>query len=305
MAIIYAHGSFLFFVYVCAACLLGIFGIADTGLTVFWKNLFTVAFEILVGAGVTIFFIDRLNDYRATESLKRQLIREAGSRSNDIALSAVDQLRDKEWLVGSNGLLKGLKLLDAELGKANLENANLEGVNFARATLSNAKLTRANLREANLNLVTLRWTLLNGADLERARLGAYMDHADLSYANLKYADIDEAELLHGCVQVSDLSFARIIDSDMHETDFLGSIFHNTIFENVNLAGARFLAADLLGAELINVRLEDAIMPDDVKYSSEIDLKRYTCHEHREYQAVRRKINEIRAEWQIRPLDDEM
>ncbi len=80
--------------------------------------MIVVTFEILLGAGVTIFFIDRLNTHRAEESLKHRLIREAGSRSLDVAISAVEWMDREGWLTGEDGLLKGADLREARLQEA-------------------------------------------------------------------------------------------------------------------------------------------------------------------------------------------
>ena len=93
MATILRHGSFVFFIYVCVASLMYLLGSPESGLPVALTSLLLVSFEVLVGAGVTILFIDRLNDFRDQDNLKRRLIREAGSRSHDIAISAVEWMR--------------------------------------------------------------------------------------------------------------------------------------------------------------------------------------------------------------------
>ncbi|MDE2776073.1 MAG: pentapeptide repeat-containing protein [Chloroflexota bacterium] len=200
MAAINRHASFFFFIYVCVACLLGIFGIADVGFTAFWQNLFTVALEILVGAGVTIFFIDRLNDHRATESLKRRLIREAGSRSNDIAISAAEWLRREGWLCGSGGLLNGEFLEGANLRNANLERAQFEGSRLSLAYFQDAVLYKVNMRGAHLFDASFQGAGLLHADLTDADLrmaqfgGSILIGADFQGANLQFADLQGAIL---------------------------------------------------------------------------------------------------------------
>ena len=200
MAAIYQHGSFFFFIYVCVACLLGIYGIADAGFSLFWRNLFVVAFEILVGAGVTIFFIDRLNEYRETENLKRRLIREAGSRSNDIAISAVEWLRRDGWLCGKDGLLIGEFLEGANLRKANLELAQFEGSRLSLAYFQDAVLYKANMRgaylfDASFQGASLLYADLRDADLRMSQFGgSILIGADFQGADLQYADLQGATL---------------------------------------------------------------------------------------------------------------
>lgn len=69
-------------------------------------NVWTEALGVAAGAGVTVFMLDRMNTRRERLSLQRRLIREAGSRSNDIAISAVEWLRAEGWLKGTDGLLR-------------------------------------------------------------------------------------------------------------------------------------------------------------------------------------------------------
>lgn len=238
MAIIYKHGSFLFFVYVCVACLLGICGIAGTGFSEFWQNLFTVAFEIIVGAGVTIFFIDRLNEFRATDSLKRRLIREAGSRSHDIAISAVEWMDREGWLSGEAGLLKGADLREARLSEARLGNANLEEAYLDKADLRKTTLNGANLRKAKLTQACLQNAKLNNSDLQEADLGS----ASLEYADLTDTNFEKAEL--GWCNLKSAGLMR-------------ACFRNAVLINANLESARLYQTDMRNAELIHASLEGA------------------------------------------------
>jgi hypothetical protein len=118
----------------------------------------SIAFAILV--------IDRLNERRAEQELKAQLIREMGSPDNGIALRAVEELKARVWfmdammkgayLYGANLLgafLSSFNLENAILSKANLQNANLIGANLRGATLFKANLTSATLALANLQHV--------------------------------------------------------------------------------------------------------------------------------------------------------
>ena len=64
---------------------------------------------------ITIVVLDQINEYRDTQRLKRRLIGEASSQSNETAKSAVDWMRREGWLIGENGLLKGADLSGAIL----------------------------------------------------------------------------------------------------------------------------------------------------------------------------------------------
>jgi hypothetical protein len=81
---------------------------------VFLSNLAPEAVGILV----TVFLIDRLytmrDEARQIRELKERLVREAGSSSNETAKKAIDELRDRGWLSGEDGLLKG-KLFEMQI----------------------------------------------------------------------------------------------------------------------------------------------------------------------------------------------
>ncbi len=88
------------------------------------------------------------------ESLKHRLIREAGSRSNDIVISALEWLDREGWLTGEYGLLNGADLRearsqDASLDEANLQNAKLSKTNSRSAILKEAKFLETNLQNAD------------------------------------------------------------------------------------------------------------------------------------------------------------
>ncbi len=239
MATIYQHGSFLFFVYVCITSLLCLVGLADTGIPTYLKNLFAVAFEVSLGAGVTLFVIDRLYAYRDREGLKQRLIREAGSRSHDIAISAVEWLAREGWLTGDDGLLKGADLREARLQGARLNGANLEGTNLYCADLREAELKRANLANADVFGTNLYRANLQEADLRGTKLDR---------ANLKNAEIKEA----------DLEGASLNTAILRETILGKSILRNTKMANADLHGAWLYETDFQGAELIQARgLKDA------------------------------------------------
>lgn len=148
----------------------------------------------MVGIGITVFLIDRIiqrrDERNAEAAVKRQLVIDAGSRSNEKAKDAVHQLWRKEWLHGEDGLLKG-----ADLGEANLEEAFLPGVNLQQAYLAFTNLQRAALWGANLQDARLGNAKLQRADLHKANLqGADLWYADLREARFAGADLTGASL---------------------------------------------------------------------------------------------------------------
>jgi len=173
----------------------------DDGGLGYVTNLYTE----LLSIGVTIVVLDRINQYRERQNLKKRLVAEAGSRSQTTAVSAVDWLRREGWLEGDDGLLKdidlrGANLAGVDLSRANLEGTNLwgtnlEGVNVGFAKLEGADLRGAKLEGANLRGAKLEGANLNGAKLEKASLWeANLEGADLRYAKLGGAVLDNANL---------------------------------------------------------------------------------------------------------------
>jgi hypothetical protein len=170
--------------------------IKDTG---YWTNAFTEAISVMA----TVILIGKWTEQRAEtrriDQLKKDLVRNAGKRSNSVALDAIDDLRHEGWLCGENGLLKNQNLTRANLSDANLWEANLSGAvstfaNFSFATLSGANLSGAILEHASLTDAKLGQSNLSFALLRRANLsGADLLIADLSGADLCNADLTNAQ----------------------------------------------------------------------------------------------------------------
>ena len=138
-----------------------------------------------LGMTFTVFFIDRLYSRREQRQkilgMKTQLMREARSTVNPIAVNAINEMRALGWLNGRHGLLK-----DCELSNANLENANLSGAN-----LESANLWFANLQGAVLQVTSLRNAWLEAANLK----GADLWQSSLENARLKNALFSETTIL--------------------------------------------------------------------------------------------------------------
>ncbi len=216
-------------------------------------NLFTEGMGIVA----TVFIINRWYAYRERTSLQRRLIREAGSRSRDIAISAVEWMEREGWLRGEDGLLKGANLREARLQDARLDGANLEGAILEQADLRGAKLNGANLRDANLNRADLRCRAeLKGADLR----GAELNEALLSDANLKDADLTEATAVFADLQTATLNGAILTDAALIDCNLQGAFLYNSSFVRAklyrtSLSGAQQANyADWEGATLVGVDL---------------------------------------------------
>jgi hypothetical protein len=137
----------------------------------------------VASVAVAVLVMDSLNERRAEQQLKAQLIRELGSTDNRIALRAVRELRTRGWL--RDGSLRG----------ASLYKANLAGAMLHETDLQRAKLAKANLAGAFLVDADLQWAKLEGANLAGALLsGANLRGADLRGANLQETDLQGAIL---------------------------------------------------------------------------------------------------------------
>jgi hypothetical protein len=172
-------------------------------------NVFTEGMSVIL----TILVLDRINTWRSTHDLKKRLMREAGSRSNTVAIGALEWLRAENWLEGDGGLLQ-----KATLWGANLQNADLEMANMTEANLRDAQLQAAILIQSNLQHATLRRALLNNAKMDDVCLheadcrlanftNADLLRADLSMSKLQHAALNGANLHNACLYGADLSDA--------------------------------------------------------------------------------------------------
>ena len=165
-----------------------------------------------LGIVATVFIINRWYAHRDRENIKRLLIRKAGSRSNDIAIDAIEELRNRDWLEGDAGVLAGAFLSRANLKEANLSNANLQGAYMSRVEmqgamlietdLKGAMLDKSNLRELESMKADLRGAFVGGSQIQNARLweadlrgaslaGAYVNGAEFVGSNLKGATLPD------------------------------------------------------------------------------------------------------------------
>ena len=107
--------------------------------TDFYANISTE----LASIALTVLVIDTLNERRAVQQEKQNLILQMSSPTNSIAKEAVRILRMRGWLI--DGTLHRANLLRANLRKAYLEGIDLRGASLDKADLQGAYLQRANL----------------------------------------------------------------------------------------------------------------------------------------------------------------
>ena len=220
-------------------------------------NLITEA----MGIGFTVLVIDWIYELRANRDLKRRLVRESGSRSNDIAISAIEYLRDKRWLCGDDGLLQEANLAHANLKDVDLHNANLEKSNMFWVRLELAELYDANMQQ----------TCFEGADMS----GVSMFRADLKRAILNYATVQRA--------------------DLRLADMRGAQFHSARMQGADLTGAFLEGAIWVNEFQQPADLTNATLPDGTRFSQHSDLDRFTNPENDVFQSTLAEVNKRRSE----------
>ena len=246
-------------------------------ITGYWMNLATEGMGVVVSIAVTVIVIDRIYERRDRQRLKARLLREAGSRSNDIAISAVEWLSAEDLLKGENGLLKEATLVHANLRNANLWFANLHGTSLIGANLQKAVLTGARLKD----------TCLFGAELQEAQLsGAKLQRATLSYANAQGADLANANL-----QGARLDGTDLMGADLREANLEGATYRSD----------SDFAMEYYTEGNITVR-PPTILPDGKEYSHTVNLKEFTDPNDPNYIDKLKQINELRSEMGVTALE---
>lgn len=170
-------------------------------------NLYTEVFGVFFSVFVSVVIIGGWTYWRERQQLRARLKREAGSRSNDIAIAAVEWLREKRWLVGEKGLLKGTKLVGANLATADLRYANLAKTDLFHANLQHAQLLKADLQESHMLYAKLQQANLCSAELQ----GAYLWGANLQGAKLWCANLQGAILQGANMEGAELVMEHIAD----------------------------------------------------------------------------------------------
>ncbi|MBN1123087.1 MAG: pentapeptide repeat-containing protein [Anaerolineae bacterium] len=212
----------------------------------FYQNLWANLGTELVSIAVTVLIIDKMNrrrDERYEEAkLKERLIRELNSQSRHVTASAVDMLRDLEWLF--DGTLQGAYLEGANLKGANFDMGNLLEVNFCNANLQNARLTRANLQAS----------MLYQADLQ----GANLSRANLTCANLQWTDLRGANLTH-----ADLKGAKLEHANLEDATLSNANLNESLLQDISCNG-------------------QTILPDGKKWGTSTDMRRFSDSEHQDF-----------------------
>jgi uncharacterized protein YjbI with pentapeptide repeats len=173
--------------------------------------------------------------------------------------------------------LRWARLAGAKLGGAWLDEADLRGAYLYNADLREADLRDAKLSGADLSRADLREAKLSGTDLSRAKLiRANLSRASLYRANLYNADLRGADLRRAYLHGADLAEADMGGADLRGAVLVQAKLTEAILGVAKLHGASLQRADLIKAavtkeQLAEVQtLEDAILPDGTRYTSETE-----------------------------------
>ena len=170
-----------------------------------WSSFFQGISTEILGAFITGFLILILitpaEQEQSITELKKNLINDAGSQVNEVARRAIERIRERNWLLGEQGILQ-----NADLSQANLQDANFGGVYlfnadaFSTANLRSTELDHAILTDAKLTVVDLSWAILFNTDLR----GANLSYSQLSNATLSNSDLRGADLSHANLHLANL-----------------------------------------------------------------------------------------------------
>jgi len=181
-------------------------------------------------------------------------LHEISNRSADLEDAELSTKPDG-WADGQADIsrVKGAKLANARLEKADMVGAFLAKADLSHADLSGANLIRADLRGANLSAANLMLVRPHSANLEGAILdGAKFDKTDFSdAANWILARYSEDGL-------QKLGLPRDHDDKLAERDFRGyKIEGGQYFYHANLVGANFENGELQRAHMDSADLSNA------------------------------------------------
>ena len=185
-------------------------------------------------------------------------------------------IKPPNWtdMPSQNNIVKGARLKETDLRKANaqraflvnadLQDADLREANLKSADLRGAYINQTNLREADLSGANLHGVHLQNVNLEKAVLIGTMLHevvftsgVNLQQALLMQADLREATLELAMMQGAQLHFANLTDANLRGAWLDNAILENAKLINTNLEGASLFGANLQGAQLDGANLQGA------------------------------------------------
>jgi uncharacterized protein YjbI with pentapeptide repeats len=234
----------------------------------------------LLGIIMTILVLDRLNERRVREELKRRLIGEARGQSNEAAKVAIDRMREEGWLIKSGGntcLLAGAQLQNAKLMDANFEDAHMENTYLYQAKLQGANFTGTFLKLADLSETDLRGANLRRTTMQEAFLRkTNLQETVISEVSFQQADLAEADMCRATLV--NINFTRVIlwEAKLENAKFINTILEGADLEKANLCGTNAHEENNFKCD------ENTILPDGNKWTSATEMKRYTNPEHPDF-----------------------
>jgi len=268
-----------------------------TGDTLQWVADFSRNFGAeMVGVALTFGLLGIADRAKSTNDFKSRLVRNVRSTTTGEAMQAIEDLRERGWLTGDRGVLKGAQLRFGNLAGLDLRLVNMENAELLSATLAGTDLSGANLQRAFLNKVNLQNANLFGANLKWANLW----NADMSDARLLNADLQGAEMLDVNLADANLFDARLDGANLEGANLQGANLaaanlKGASLNRANLSGANMRYANLARVNLEFATLTNAKLPDGTVWTEDTDMMRFTNEKHIAYDMTREKVNELRAE----------
>jgi uncharacterized protein YjbI with pentapeptide repeats len=254
-------------------------------------------FPEVLGIAFTVGIIDRMNNRRANEQRKRELILQMGSPNNEFALEAVRLLNLLGWLDdGSlqkiqlencqlqNADLRGADLRDAIMSKGDFRQASFHFANLSGANLAQSVFIEAKCVEVDFTYADLKESKFQSATLTSAKLvECSLERADFTEAKLVKANLSGSEMVEGSFEKANLTLANFSGARINFSNFSAAELCGANFEGANLAGCDFKGANLCHANLKNAVFipsnneidETTIMPDGSNWSPETDCRYFT------------------------------
>ena len=254
------------------------------------RDVLTVLLErseaIALISAVTLFFKEARSRKRQAHYSAWQVIDNAvGNPASYARYQALQDLNSDniklEGLSSPSAYLPGINLKEAYLVRANLEKSQLMDADLTSAVLSWIDLTDADLTSAILKGAQSYKAILKGVKLANAKLNhsrfnyadfsegserSVLDEADFSYADFGKCNFNGASLVGATFYKTycsanlvntDLSYARLEDSDFYNADLSQANLDYTEIKNTDFRHADLSHANLRNSSLINVNFENA------------------------------------------------
>ncbi len=254
----------------------------------FFGNLFSEGFGIII----TVIIVDRLNQRRAENELREELLVQVRSQSNDFALNALDRMKLKGWLSENDNLLQDKEIRNAKWQGADLQGINLQGIVLEDAILINGELAKINLMFCNLWGTNLSNSNLTKGNLSYARLiasnlfNSNLEGVNLIGASLRKSNLTEAYLSETNLEGANLSYANLSRADLFKANLNWAGMANCDMSRADLTGTKLTSASLLDANLMGAIIsettqfdETTVLPDGKHWTTETDITRFTDPNH--------------------------